>query len=53
MSRGGQLKSVMARLIRVLVDSRTLKKKDALTSKASIRQNCRGLPFIFMVIMYY
>ncbi|WP_305421042.1 type II secretion system F family protein [Photobacterium leiognathi] len=55
MSRGGQLKSVMARLIRVLVDSRTLeKKKDALTSEARLSAKIVGaLPFIFMVIMYY
>ncbi|MBY3787049.1 type II secretion system protein F [Photobacterium carnosum] len=55
MSRGGQLKPVMARLIRVLVDSRTLeKKKNSLTSEARLSAKIVGsLPFIFMVIMYY
>lgn len=55
MSRGGQLKPVMARLIRVLIDSRTLeKKKNSLTSEARLSAKIVGaLPFIFMVIMYY
>ncbi|MGF1875953.1 type II secretion system F family protein [Photobacterium frigidiphilum] len=55
MSRGGQLKPVMARLIRVLVDSRTLdKKKSAMTSEARLSAKIvASLPFIFMVILSF
>ncbi|EAS43281.1 type II secretion system protein F [Photobacterium profundum] len=55
MSRGGQLKAVMARLIRVLVDSRTLdKKKSAMTSEARLSAKIvASLPFIFMVILSF
>ncbi|TKB58475.1 type II secretion system F family protein [Ferrimonas aestuarii] len=53
MSRGGQLKQVMARLIRVLVDSRAMeKKKMALTSEARLSAKLVAImPFAFMGIM--
>lgn len=55
MSRGGQLKSVMARLIRVLMDARTLdKKKAAMTSEARLSAKIvASLPFFFMVLLSY
>lgn len=55
MSRGGQLKSVMARLIRVLMDARTLdKKKAAMTSEARLSAKIvASLPFFFMILLSY
>lgn len=55
MSRGGQLKAVMGRLIRVLVESRNLeKKKMAMTSEARISAKIVGaIPFIFLIVMNY
>ena len=55
MSRGGQLKSVMARLIRVLMDARTLdKKKAAMTSEARLSAKIvASLPFCFMILLSY
>ncbi|MPY26137.1 type II secretion system protein F [Shewanella psychropiezotolerans] len=55
MSRGGQLKPVMARLVRVLMDARTLdKKKAALTSEARLSAKIVGcLPFFFMILLSY
>ncbi len=52
-ARGGQLKGVLARLIRVLVDARTLeKKKMAMTSEARISAKIVAtIPLIFMVIL--
>lgn len=54
-SRGGQLKGVLARLIRVLVDARTLeKKKMAMTSEARISAKIvAAIPAIFAVILNY
>ncbi|WP_104036615.1 type II secretion system F family protein [Vibrio jasicida] len=54
-ARGGQLKGVLARLIRVLVDARTLeKKKMAMTSEARISAKIvAAIPLIFMVILNY
>lgn len=54
-ARGGQLKGVLARLIRVLVDSRTLeKKKMAMTSEARISAKIvAAIPLIFMLILNY
>ncbi|WP_299141542.1 type II secretion system F family protein [uncultured Vibrio sp.] len=54
-ARGGQLKGVLARLIRVLVDSRTLeKKKMAMTSEARISAKIvAAIPLIFMIILNY
>ncbi|USD99188.1 type II secretion system F family protein [Vibrio sp. SCSIO 43133] len=54
-ARGGQLKGVLARLIRVLVDSRTLeKKKMAMTSEARISAKIvAAIPLIFTVILNY
>lgn len=54
-SRGGQLKSVMAKLIRVLVDARTMeKKKSAMTSEARLSAKIVGsLPFLFMLLLNY
>ncbi|USD38805.1 MULTISPECIES: type II secretion system F family protein [Ferrimonas] len=54
MTRGGQLKNVMARLIRVLVDSRAMeKKKMALTSEARLSAKIvAALPLAFMGIMH-
>ncbi|PAW09447.1 type II secretion system protein F [Vibrio sp. V1B] len=54
-ARGGQLKGVLARLIRVLVDARTLeKKKIAMTSEARISAKIvAAIPLIFMVILNY
>lgn len=54
-SRGGQLKGVLARLIRVLVDARTLeKKKMAMTSEARISAKIvAAIPVIFAVILNY
>ncbi|WP_407676532.1 type II secretion system F family protein [Photobacterium obscurum] len=55
MARGGQLKNVMARLIRVLVDSRTLeKKKMAMTSEARLSAKIVAIiPFAFMFLLNY
>lgn len=55
MSRGGQLKPVMPRLVRVLMDARTLdKKKAALTSEARLSAKIVGcLPFFFMILLSY
>jgi len=52
-TRGGQLKGLLARLIRVLVDSRTLeKKKMAMTSEARISAKIvAAIPVIFMLIL--
>ncbi|MGF1726082.1 type II secretion system F family protein [Photobacterium nomapromontoriensis] len=52
-SRGGQLKNVLARLIRVLVDSRAIeKKKMAMTSEARISSKIvAAIPIIFMFII--
>jgi tight adherence protein B len=52
-ARGGQLKGVLARLIRVLVDSRTLdKKKMAMTSEARISAKIvAAIPVIFMLLL--
>ncbi|MCG9658681.1 Bacterial type II secretion system protein F domain protein [Vibrio mediterranei] len=54
MSRGGQLRGVLARLIRVLVDSRTMEtKKMAMTSEARISAKVvAAIPVIFAVILY-
>ena len=51
--RGGQLKGVLARLIRVLVDSRTLeRKKMAMTSEARISAKIvAAIPLIFVIIL--
>ncbi|HBB9961090.1 TPA: type II secretion system F family protein [Vibrio parahaemolyticus] len=53
--RGGQLKGVLARLIRVLVDARTLeKKKMAMTSEARISAKIvAAIPLIFMITLNY
>ncbi|WP_028108157.1 type II secretion system F family protein [Ferrimonas futtsuensis] len=55
MSRGGQLKQVMAKLIRVLVDSRAMeKKKMALTSEARLSAKIvAALPLAFLGIMHW
>ncbi|PSW07396.1 type II secretion system protein F [Photobacterium lipolyticum] len=55
MARGGQLKNVMARLIRVLVDARTLeKKKMAMTSEARLSAKIVAIiPLAFMVLLNY
>jgi len=55
MTRGGQLKSVMARLIRVLVDARTLeKKKMAMTSEARLSAKIVAIiPVLFMLLLNY
>jgi tight adherence protein B len=52
-SRGGQLKGVLARLIRVLVDSRTMeKKKLAMTSEARISAKIvAAIPLGFCVLL--
>jgi tight adherence protein B len=54
-SRGGQLKGVLARLIRVLVDSRTLeKKKMAMTSEARISAKIvAAIPLAFTLLLNY
>lgn len=54
-SCGGQLKGILAKLIRVLIDSRTLeKKKMAMTSEARISAKIvAAIPFVFMIIMNY
>ncbi|WP_035476634.1 type II secretion system F family protein [Aliagarivorans taiwanensis] len=54
-SRGGALKPVMSRLIKVLVESKSLeKKKYALTSEARLSAKIvASFPVIFGVIMYY
>jgi tight adherence protein B len=54
-ARGGQLKVVLARLIRVLVDARTLdKKKMAMTSEARISAKIvAAIPLIFIIILNY
>ncbi|MDP5253172.1 MULTISPECIES: type II secretion system F family protein [unclassified Vibrio] len=54
-SRGGQLKGVLARLIRVLVDSRTLeKKKMAMTSEARISAKIvAAIPLCFFFLLNY
>lgn len=53
-SRGGQLKGVLARLIRVLVDARTMEtKKMAMTSEARISAKVvAAIPLIFSIILY-
>ncbi|GAL03955.1 Flp pilus assembly protein TadB [Photobacterium aphoticum] len=55
MTRGGQLKNVLARLIRVLVDARTLeKKKMAMTSEARISAKIvAAIPALFMVLLNF
>ena len=55
MARGGQLKSVMGRLIRVLVEARNLeKKKMAMTSEARISAKIVGaIPLLFMIGLKY
>ena len=55
MARGGQLKHVMARLIRILVDARTLeKKKMAMTSEARLSAKIvAAIPLLFMFILNY
>ncbi|MFA0439120.1 type II secretion system protein F [Vibrio sp. 10N.286.49.C2] len=54
-SRGGQLKGVLARLIRVLVDARTLdKKKMAMTSEARISAKIvAAIPLAFAFLLNY
>ncbi|MFA0193520.1 type II secretion system F family protein [Vibrio artabrorum] len=54
-ARGGQLKGVLARLIRVLVEARTLeKKKMAMTSEARISAKIvAAIPVIFMLLLNY
>lgn len=54
-ARGGQLKGVLARLIRVLVESRTLeKKKMAMTSEARISAKIVAMiPVIFILLLNY
>ncbi|MGF1747824.1 MULTISPECIES: type II secretion system F family protein [Vibrio] len=53
-SRGGQLRGVLARLIRVLVDARTMEsKKMAMTSEARISAKVvAAIPLIFAFILY-
>lgn len=53
-NRGGQLKHILARLIRVLVDSRTMEvKKMAMTSEARISAKVvAAIPVAFVVILY-
>ena len=53
LSRGGQLKGVLARLIRVLVDARTMEmKKMAMTSEARISAKVvAAIPVIFVLIL--
>jgi tight adherence protein B len=53
LSRGGQLKGVLARLIRVLVDARTMEmKKMAMTSEARISAKVvAAIPIIFVLII--
>ncbi|WP_175354391.1 type II secretion system F family protein, partial [Vibrio breoganii] len=53
MERGGQLKSVLGKLIRVLVEARNLdKKKMAMTSEARISAKIVGaIPFCFMFLL--
>lgn len=53
-SRGGQLKGVLARLIRVLVDSRTMEiKKMAMTSEARISAKVvAAIPLGFSILLY-
>ena len=55
MARGGPLKNVMARLIRVLVDARTLeKKKMAMTSEARLSAKIVAIiPIAFMLLLNY
>ncbi|MFD2176228.1 type II secretion system F family protein [Veronia pacifica] len=55
MARGGQLKPVMARLIRVLVEARNLeKKKMAMTSEARLSAKIvAAIPFGFMVMLSF
>lgn len=55
MARGGQLKNVLARLIRVLVDARTLeKKKMAMTSEARISAKIvAAIPAVFMILLNF
>ncbi|CAM4119975.1 type II secretion system F family protein [Vibrio neonatus] len=53
MERGGQLKSVLGKLIRVLVEARNLeKKKMAMTSEARISAKIVGaIPFLFLIFL--
>lgn len=55
LARGGQLKGVLARLIRVLVASRTLeKKKMAMTSEARISAKIvAAIPLLFTILLNY
>ncbi|BDP36029.1 type II secretion system protein F [Vibrio parahaemolyticus] len=53
LNRGGQLKHVLARLIRILVDARTLEsKKMAMTSEARISAKVvAAIPLVFAIII--
>lgn len=55
MERGGQLKSVLGKLIRVLIEARNLeKKKMAMTSEARISAKIVGsIPFAFMFLLHW
>jgi len=55
MSRGGQLKEIMARLNRVLFDARSVEKKtNAMTSEARLSAKIVGaIPFLFLFGMQY
>ncbi|MGR5299062.1 type II secretion system F family protein [Vibrio mediterranei] len=55
LERGGQLKGVLAKLIRVLVEARNLEsKKMAMTSEARISAKIVGaIPFCFMVLLHW
>lgn len=55
MSRGGQLKEIMARLNRVLFDARSVEKKtNAMTSEARLSAKIVGaIPFLFLFGMKY
>ena len=55
LARGGQLKLILSRLIRVLAEARSLEKKTlAMTSEARISAKIVGsLPFLFMIAMHF
>ncbi|MDN2480403.1 type II secretion system F family protein [Vibrio agarivorans] len=55
LNRGGQLKGILARLIRILVDARTMeRKKMAMTSEARISAKIvAAIPLLFAVILSY
>ncbi|GAM69368.1 flp pilus assembly protein tadB [Vibrio sp. JCM 19236] len=55
MERGGQLKAVLGKLIRVLIEARNLeKKKMAMTSEARISAKIVGsIPFAFMFLLHW